>query len=384
MDGSIRPRAWLRASEPILILACTFGLILVFSRSFLIQSDEGYTLNAAWQVWTGLRMYDDFRLFVGPGSAYAVEAAWRVVGAPNFLVARWVSVALAFAGSSALYLLLRRLAVRGVSLAVGLLLWLSLSSLYVLLNHNSFSSFAALWFLLALVRVVQAGASGRLRQRDHLLVGAAAGVVFWFLPIKGSLLAFTGAAHLAAAAGAGRRVRPVVFVSIGFAAVIAPLFLMWNPLTLVRQWLIIPITGNYLGHTSASAVYRWAALALVVVMAVTALRLRDRVLWALTSVQAALFLAMLHNMEASHFAINSFPAIVFGVFVLHDRVRPGGAGQFPAAVVLAMTLAFLLVWTGATASGAGYGEVSVLRADLLGKRPKPVIKPRVAQAHAVY
>ena len=174
-------------------------------------------------------------------------------------------------------------------------------------------------------------------------------------------------------------------LAAGFAVTIAPLFLMWNPVTLVRQWLIIPITGNYLGHTSASGVYRWAALLLVAGMAVTALKLRDRVLQALTCVQAALFLSMLHNMEASHFAINSFPAIVFGVFVLHDRVvRPRAAGQFPAAVVLGMTLVFLLVWTGTTAGGAGYGEDSVLQADLLGKRPKPVIKPRVAQAHAIY
>ncbi|HVY36556.1 MAG TPA: hypothetical protein VHM31_01435 [Polyangia bacterium] len=387
MDASIRPRAWLRASEPVVILACAFGLILVFSRSFLIQSDEGYTLNAAWQVWTGLRMYDDFRLFVGPGSAYAVEAAWRIVGAPSFLAARWASVALAFVGSAGLYLLLRRLAVRGVSLATGMLLWLSLSSLYVLLNHNSFSSFAAIWFVLAVVRVVQGRARGSGQSRDEVLVGVAAGVVFWFLAIKGSLLAFTGAAYLGATAAPGRRARSIWLVAAGFAATVAPLFLIWNPVTLVRQWLIIPITGNYLGHTSASGVYRWAALALVAGMAVTALRLRDRVLQALTCVQAALFAAMLHNMEASHFAINAFPAIVFGVFILHDRVvRPRGAAgiQLPAALVMAMTLAFLLVWTGMTADGAAYGEVSVLQADLLGKRPKPIIKPRVAQAHAIY
>ncbi|HSS37760.1 MAG TPA: hypothetical protein VLT58_03225, partial [Polyangia bacterium] len=302
MDGSTRPRAWLRASEPIVILACAFGLILVFSRSFLIQSDEGYTINAAWQVWTGLRMYDDFRLFVGPGSAYAVESVWRLVGSPSFLAARWVSVGLAFGGSVGLYLLLRRLAVRGVSLAVGLLLWLSLSSLYVLLNHNSFSSFAAIWFLLALVRVVQTQGDGGDSRTPQVLVGVAAGVVFWFLPIKGSLLAFTGASYLCATAGARRRVRPVISVAAGFAVVVAPLFLMWNPLTLLRQWLIIPITGDYLGHTSASGVYRWAALAVVVAMAATALRLRDRVLQALACVQAALFVAMLHNMEASHFA----------------------------------------------------------------------------------
>ncbi len=371
--------------EPLAILGCGFGLILVFSRSFLIQSDEGYTLNAAWQVWTGLKMYDDFRLFVGPGSAYAVESVWWLVGRPSFLAARWISVGLAFGGCLGLYLVFRRLAVRGISLAAGLLLWLSLSSLYVLLNHNSFSSFAAIWFLLALLRAVQPEPEGRSSRSDAMRIGLAAGVVFWFLPIKGSLLAFTGASVLFATASTGRRVRPVVWLAAGFVVVVAPLFLIWSPVTLVQQWLIIPITGDYLGHTSASAVYRWSALAVVVAMTATALKLRDRLLQALTCVQAALFLAMLHNMEASHFAINSFPAIVFGVFVLHDRVvRPRGAAQFPAAVGMAMTLAFLLIWTAVTADGGGYGEASVLEADLLGKRPRPIIKARVAAAHAIY
>src|SRR5436305_2927088 len=94
---------------------------------------------------------------------------------------------------------------------------------------------------------------------------------------------------------------------------------------------------------------------------------------------------MLHNMEASHFAINSFPAIVFAVFVLHDRVIvPRQAGQVPALVVMGLALGLLLVWTSATPSGAEYGELSVLHADLLGKRPRPVFKPRLAQAHAIY
>jgi hypothetical protein len=262
---------------------------------------------------------------------------------------------------------------------------LSLSSLYVLLNHNSFSSFAAIWFLLALVRVIHLQTAGRVRLRDAVLVGAAAGVVFLFLPIKGGLLAFSGAATLYALAPPGRRLRPALWLAAGFVVVIAPLFLVWSPVTLVRQWLIIPITGNYLGHTSASGVYRLGALAVVVTMAATALKLHDRVLLALTVVQAALFLAMLHNMEASHFAINSFPSIVFAVFVLHERVvRPRGAAHVPAVVVMAIALAFLLIWTGATPGGAWYGEASVLQADLLGKRPKPVIKPRVAQAHAIY
>ena len=101
MEGSDRAPAALRAIEPALILVCGFAVTLLLARSFPIQSDEGYTLNGAWQLWTGMRMYDDFRLFVGPGSSYAVYAVWRIAGSPSFLAARLASLALSFWGRPA-------------------------------------------------------------------------------------------------------------------------------------------------------------------------------------------------------------------------------------------------------------------------------------------
>ncbi len=370
MDGLDRARERLRVIEPVVFLACAFVVTLLLARSFPIQSDEGYTLNGAWQLWTGLKMYDDFRLFVGPGSGYAVYAIWRAAGSPSFLAARLVSLALSFWGTTGLYLLLRRLGTRGVSRALGLGLWLAVSSLYVLLNHNSFSAFAAIWFLLALVRTVQARSAGRDLPRDYVLVGLAAGAVFLFLPIKGSLLVACAVAFLVATAPRPRRPGPALGVAGGFAVAIAPLFLKWSPITLVRNWLIVPLTGNYLGHTSASAGYAVAAGVVVAVMGWAALKRRDQVLQALACVQAALFVAMTHNMESSHFAINVFPAIVFATLVL----RPA---------VIAPVLALSLVWVAAP-GGAGFLAHSVLRADLLSRRPPPTLAQRVARAHAIY
>jgi hypothetical protein len=375
-----------RAVGPTLFLGCAFLLTAMLERSFVIQSDEGYTLNAAWQLWNGLRMYDDFRLFVGPGSGYAIFAVWKLIGSPSYLAARWLSLGLSFSSTTALYLLLRRLGLWGVSLATAVVLWLCVASLYVLLNHNTFSSFAAIWFLLAFVRAVRLEEGDeRDRTRDHVVLGATAGLVFLFLPIKGSLLAFAAAAFLLAIGPPKRRFRPVLALGAGFVAVVAPLFLIWRPATLVRQWLIIPITGNYLGHTGASGGYLLAAIVMVAAMAVIAFWLGDRALKALTVVQAALFVGMSHNMEASHFAINSFPAVVFAFFLVHERlVRPRGGVEVSPLPVIAMFAGLFLVWTFATVPGARYAEVSVLRADLLGGRPKVVVKPRIAEARAIY
>jgi hypothetical protein len=385
---SHRARAVLRAGEPSLFLACAFLLTSLLARSLFLQSDEGYTLNAAWQLWTGLKMYDDFRLVVGPGSGYATYWAWRMAGSPSLLVARLVALALSFWSTTGFYLLLRRLGVRGVNLATAVIVWLCASSLYVVLNHNSFSAFAAIWFLLALIRVVQAHPMGDAvggRSRDHALVGVTAGVVFLFLPVKASLLAAAAAVFLFAT-GRPPRLRPLLALAFGFALTIAPVCLAWSPTTLVRQWLIIPLTGGYyLENASASWPVIATAIAVVVVMGWTAFRLGDRVLQALTVVQAALFLGMSHNMEPAHFGINAFPIVVFASVVLHRRFSGSRVEEGARALlVLGGATIALFVWTVATPAGAEFFSASTLHVDILGHRPRGFTSPRIATARAIY
>jgi hypothetical protein len=102
----------------------------------------------------------------------------------------------------------------------------------------------------------------------------------------------------------------------------------------------------------------------------TAARRGDRVLQALACVQAALFLAITHNMELSHFAINAFPAIVFATLVLRTPI-------------LAPVLALALLWTTAT-EGNGLLAHSILQADLLGQRQRPATSGKLTRAHAIY
>src|SRR4029079_10747033 len=118
---------WLRAA---LFLLLAFALTLLLQRSAAIQGDEGYTLNAASQLRNGSRMYDDFRLFVGPGSGYAIYFVWRLVGSPSLMAARLFSLAFSFSATTGLWLILRGLGVRGIGLALAVIAWLASSGLY--------------------------------------------------------------------------------------------------------------------------------------------------------------------------------------------------------------------------------------------------------------
>ena len=60
-----------------------------------MQPDEGYTLNAAWQMWNGMKMYEDFRLFVRRARVRG-GPVWTMFGGPSFLSARVLSLFLSF------------------------------------------------------------------------------------------------------------------------------------------------------------------------------------------------------------------------------------------------------------------------------------------------
>lgn len=383
-------RGVLGARAPLLFLGLAFSLTLLLTRSYVVQSDEGYTLNAAWQMWNGMKMYDDFRLFVGPGSAYSVYGLWHLIGAPSYLAARFLSLVFSFSATTALYLTLRSLGIRGGTLAFSVLAWLTASSLLVALNHNSFSSFAAIWFLLLFLRIARASNEAlppRHQIRDHVWLGVAAGIVGLFLQTKGFFLA-AGAIAFTFCVGFKRRdFRPALAVAGGFVVVLAPLFVIWSPAVLIRQWFVIPLTGNYLGHTGASGAIALCALALTGSMAWIAWRRRDRVLQALAVTQAALVACMSHNLELGHLAINCFPAIVFAAVLVHERLaRHDGRASLSPELTLAIVLALFgatIVWLPA---GAAYAASSSFYVDILGRRSRPEFfsSPRIAAAHAIY
>lgn len=383
-----RARAVWSVVDTLLLVGSALVLTLLLERSFLVQSDEGYTINAAWQLWNGRRMYDDFRLFVGPGSGYAIYLLWRLLGEPSALAARLLAVGASFSATVAAYQLLRRAGVGGLNLTLTLLGWLVFGSLYVPMNHNSFSSYAGIWFLLPFSRLVedQMGEVGPRSTAAAAAAGFAAGLAFVFLPAKGALLMTAAVAFLLVAGrSGGRAFRPALVLLGAFALTISPLFVRWGPRTLLRQWLLVPVAGNYLGHTGTGSSLLVVALILLGAMAAIAFRLGDQRLKALTAVQAALFASTSHNMEPAHFAINSFPILFFVSVAAHGWRAAGSRWPtIPAGLTLTAMTMVLLGWSVWSSSGRQYLSTSTLYVDVLGHRPRAFTSARIAAARAIY
>lgn len=381
----MKSAAW----QGALCIALGCLLTLLLQKSFIVQSDEGYTLNAAWQVWNGMKMYDDFRAFVAPGSAYAVLFAWKLCGSPSFVVARVVSLLLSFSSVAAVYLTLARRGLTGAVLALPVVVWVVLSAQYVLMNHNPFSSYVATWLLLFLLRAHERDRDGRGKLADHALVGALAGVVLVFQQTKGILLIGACAAFTMLAVGGRRGLRATLALKVAALAVVTPLFVVWRPSVLLRELFIVPLTGGYLGHTSASRGLAIACVVIVAGMATIAVRARDRLLMAVVVVQAALVGGLLHNAEALHVAVNSFPLIVFVPLMIERRAAraraPGAPAKAPPAALIMAFVAGIFVILMVTPAGRPIWHASTLYVDFI-RRPSRNIFPqaRVAAAPAIY
>jgi hypothetical protein len=394
----VRPRRFVElatSAEPALLLGLAALLMLLLSKSYVVQSDEGHTLSAAWQLWNGLRMYDDFQEFAAPGSGYAVYLSWALTGGPSFLAARVLSLLLSFSSIGAVYLLMAKRGVRGPGLAIAVVAWVVASSQYVPLNHNAFSSYAAIWLLLLFLRAQERDRAGSGRLVDHAWVGVAAGCVTLFLQTKG-LMTLAAVAAMTLFAARGRRgVRATAALATGAIAVLAPLLLVWRPSVLLREWFIVPLEGEYLGHTSASSPLAIGCLLVTGAMAAIAIRLRDRSLIAVAVMQAALVASILYNVEANHVAIISFPLLVFVPLALRRSAarRPSSdagpdtaaaPGKLSALATTAIAVAtFATIF--ATPAGRPLFRASTLNVDFIERAPRnPFPQPRVAAAAAIY
>jgi hypothetical protein len=370
----------------LLLLAWAGLLLLLLSKSYLIQSDEGHILNAAWQIWNGQKMYQQFQYFFGPGAGYAVYLVWVLVGGPSFLAARVLSLVLSFSSVVALYLMLSRRGVRGPELAVPLVAWIAAQTQFVPLNHNTFGSFAAAWLLLLFLRAQERDRAGTGRLVDHFWVGLAAGVVTLFLQTKGLLLLATTAGFTLLAGGRKRGPRAAAVLAAGGVAVLAPLLLVWRPSLLLHEWFIVPLQANYLGHASPSgALAVGCALASVAVLLMAA-RLRDRLLVAIAVFQAALIASAFYNIDLAHVAINSFPLAVFVPLALQqDAGQPQTPSGKPSALVTMSVMVGTFALILATPLGRAAWRTSTLYVDFVQRTSRNVFpQPQVAAAHAIY
>ena len=167
-----------------LLLISGAGILLTLAHR--LDADEGQILTAAWNLFHGLRIYEDFFEFIGPGSSAWVSLFFRVLS-PTYGTALLASQILLLVSLWAFYASSRRVIGHGVAGGAVSILWLLAATTPPFINHNSHSSFLATVFALTMLRLLQGG------HRGHAaMAGALAALTFFVLQPKGLALLGVG------------------------------------------------------------------------------------------------------------------------------------------------------------------------------------------------
>jgi hypothetical protein len=280
------------------------GIILTLAHR--LEADEGQVLNGAWNLFNGRRIYDDFFEFVGPGSFEWVGLFFKVLG-PSYWTAMLASWILLLVSLWAFHDLANRSiphrgAARGASLV-----WLLAAASPPFVNHNSFSSFLAVFFCLLILGT--AGGEGQpegpvSKGWAAFLAGALASLTFFVLQPKGLVLLLLGLGSLLLS---GR----VALYLTGAAAAGLLGFLRWglNPVSAV---LTVARGAAEMNHLTLSYLPLLGALGLVALVAWASHRegLLDRKGVILLLLQLGLWASIAHLPDPWHLWINAFPLIL--------------------------------------------------------------------------
>lgn len=286
-----------------------------------LEPDEGVALNAAWQLWHGKTLYVDFFEYIPPGSPYLVYWLWNIFDRADYLIPKIFSIALWLLSTLGVVGIAKRIGARQGAAYFAAWLWLAAFLFFPLINHNAYSSFAAVWFTYALLSAIT--------QRStipYVVVGALGALVFLFLQTKG--LAVLGAGAAAALVfGAGpfkKRLAASAVLAGSFLAAASLAFLFGNARAMLYALFIFPFETKYLAVNQAlsSPAYILTELFVILWLLSLARRNNNTTLGTIAFLQAGLFLSNFYLVDFHHLVINAFPFLIVAAWRMeHLKTR---------------------------------------------------------------
>lgn len=295
---------------PIIILA---AFILLGNHYY--SSDEGLTLNAAWQLQHGKTMYLDFIEYITPGSAYFVHFFWSLFHSSEYFIAKIFAILFWLISAIGLYLISCKFTQKKYILYFIIFFWLLLSRYYALINHNYFSSFAAIWLVYFVIISLE-------KQKKYLFFvsGLFSGLVFIFLQTKGLIL-FLATGLLIIFLLKNNLKTKIIYItlfSLGFLVTVSTLLFFWPIEVLWQNLFLYPWLSRYMNYSVSSTYIFYIAFLTILAMLIETIHQKKIIFWLLLIYQSGLYLSAMNSFELSHFLINSFLAAIFLGYYLEN------------------------------------------------------------------
>jgi len=305
--------------ELIFWLAISFLAILFFCNHPL-DSDEGGTLNVAWQMWNHKSIYTDkFVEFISPGAGYIILWSWKILGGPSYLAAKCISILLWLVSAICLSLIIGQFKKGTYTRLIAILLWLAAFNYYPIINHNTFSSMTALMALLFLINSIKQS-----DKANYLIILTAifTAVTFWLLQTKGLLLFLAIVAIIFFLRNTySNWIKTAAIYISSFIIILLILFAGQNLKEAFYSLFILPQQNNYLVQNQNLFDPRALFLEIIILIVMMWTWLKNKgaeigkTLLILSIFQAALFISFLNNNNINHLTINLFPFIIFLVIM---------------------------------------------------------------------
>lgn len=349
--------------------------ILIFA-DYPNNPDEGVILNAAWQLWHGQAIYLDFVEFIAPLSPYFIFSSWLLFGSASYLVAKIFSIILWLGSALGLSLIIKQFTKNYFAIISTILFWLIINWFHPLINHNSYSSFAAIWLLYLIILTIKYK-----RPVFYILSGLMAAIVFLFLQTKGLVL---GGIMLLIFIALTPGKWPDRFKLSGLAmgSYIFPLLLTFVLLdfnAVFDSLFLLPFKANYLNHTLFSPLAALVAAIIILIMFSCSYFFQKKGLWILSIFQMGLFLSSFNLVDYNHIIINIFPFLIF-LAILYNQ-----SGNFSVKHLISISLFWLTTLLILNLVAINLTNKNIFSINLLNAKHDNLLTiPEIDQAKYIY
>lgn len=275
-------------------------LAFLFHWRHYVNSDEGMVLTGGWRVSLGQIPYLDFFDYITPGAYYYLAIFFKFFGA-TYLVAKIASVLLLIISAVGIFSICRLLIKRLSLCLTGPLLWLVASTFYPLINHNQYSTFAAIWAFYFFLKAFQTN-----NIKYYAASGFLSGITFWFLQVRGAALIIT--MTLLILIYGSKKIQNILLYYLSLLISLLP-FLFW-PINILWSNLIIFPFIYYLPGNKVSYFFIFYALAILGIIFPVIWKSGQKELWCLWWLQLFFLISVFHRSDYYHIIIQSWPLII--------------------------------------------------------------------------
>lgn len=311
------------------------ALLIILHSNHLLNSDEGHTLNGAWNILNGKKIYVDFFEFFAPGSYYLLALWWKIFSV-SYLSAKILSLIIILVGAIGLYHLARYFNIKQWTWLPPLLFILA-SSTWPTINHNVFVITMAIWSVYTFIHIFKDFTNKRM----YLLSGFMVGLTSLFLQHKGIALAFVCIIFLVILLI--KKIISIKYIWLFLVGACIPmliLFIFWKPSLIFYNLIEFPL--KHYSETTFISLKMWFLITLISGILFFVLYKKERTNYDFLyfgSTQLFLLFSVLQLADWDHISLILFPAFVMVAMVLEKKSCPIFLKLYIACIVGVVVIA---------------------------------------------